>query len=141
MMNRNVRTALALGILAAALSAGAQGVPGEDPVQLSGPVKFLNLPGGPSPKSDPIDRNAEMPAWMKARVARYEAKAFSATANDGTILTNNDVVNTSSAQGLNKTCVQDVGSVTSAGNKAGRNTVSGQQPIVVLRGDLVNICR
>jgi hypothetical protein len=141
MMNSSVRIALAVGVLGTALSAGAQGVPGEDPVQLTGPVRYLNLPGPPTPKSGQIDGNSEMPAWMKARVARYEAKSFSATANDGTISTSNDVVNTATAQGLGKTCVQEVGSVTSAANSIGSKTLGGQQQIVVLRGDLVNICR
>lgn len=110
-------------------------------MHLTGPIRYMNLPGAPTPQSGQIDGNSEMPAWMKARVARYEAKSFSATANDGTILTNNDVVNTANAQGLNKTCVQEVGSVTSAANSLGSKTLGGQQQIVVLRGDLVNICR
>ena len=140
MMNRSVGNALAVLTLGMAMGAGAQGVPGEDPVQLKGPVQYMNLPGSAVQKSGQIDSNPDMPAWMKARVARYEAKAFSATANDGTILTDNDVVNTANAQGLRKTCVQEVGSITSANNSAS-NTLGGQQQIVVLRGDLVNVCR
>lgn len=136
-----VRNALAFLALCSAFGAFAQGrIPGEDPVQLTGPVRYMNLPGAAAPKSGQIDGNSDMPAWMKARVARYEAKAFSATANDGTILTDNDVVNTANAQGLRKTCVQEVGSITSA-NNLGNNTLGGQQQIVVLRGDLINVCR
>lgn len=135
---RNVLTAWALG---SALGAGAQGVPGEDPVRLSAPVRYMNLPTAASTGSGQINPNPEMPAWMKAKVARYEAKSFSATANDGTIQTGNDVVNTANAQGLSKTCVQEVGSVTTTSSSAVRSATGGQPQIVVLRGDLVNVCR
>lgn len=143
MTNRttSLRNALAMLVLGTAWAANAQQVPGEDPVQLSAPVWHLNLPGGAAQKSGQIDGSPDLPAWMKARVARYEAKSFSASANDGTILTNNDVVNTTTAQGLSKTCVQEVGSISSAANSLGSKTLGGQQQIVVLRGDLVNICR
>ncbi|MEO5659245.1 MAG: hypothetical protein ABIQ90_05520 [Polaromonas sp.] len=142
MINRNTSTRNALAILAlgTALAANAQQqVPGEDPVQLTAPVHHLSLPVGAAPKSGQMDGSRELPAWMKARVARYEAKSFSSSANDGTILTDNDVVNTATSQGLNKTCVQEVGSNSSAANGAGGKTQGDQ--IVVLRGDLINICR
>ena len=135
---RNVLIILALGT---ALAAHAQQVPGEDNVQLTAPVRHLSLPGGTAQKSGQMDGSSEMPAWMKARIARYEAKSFSASANDGTILTNNDVVNTTTAQGLSKTCIQEVGNALPAATGAGGKTLAGQQQIVVLRGDLVNICR
>ena len=137
----HLRTALALLALGSALQVHAQHAPGEDPVQLNAPVQYLNLPIGGAQKSGQIDGRAGMPAWMQARVARYEAKSFSASANDGTILTNNDVVNTVTAQGLSKTCVQEVGGTSPATNSLGNKSLSGQQQIVVLRGDLVNICR
>ncbi|MDB5741769.1 MAG: hypothetical protein JWR68_84 [Polaromonas sp.] len=136
-----LKNALVLLALGSAVPAMAQQVPGEDPVKLSAPVRHLNLPGGALQKSGQMDGSHDLPAWMKARVARYEAKAFSGTANDGTILTNNDVVNTASSQGMSKTCVQEVGSISSAGGTMGSKGISGQQQIVVLRGDLVNICR
>lgn len=131
-----------IGVLVGAWPSLAQSIgytPGEDPVVLTGPVKYISLPGGAAPKSSQLDRNPEMPAWMKARMARYEAKAFSATADDGTILTDNDVVTTATVQGLRKTCVQEIGSGTSSDSATG--TSSNAPQIVVLRGDLINICR
>ena len=130
-----------IGVLVGAWPSLAQSIdytPGEDPVVLTGPVKYISLPGGAAPKSSQLDRNPEMPAWMKARMARYEAKAFSATADDGTILTDNDVVTTATVQGLRKTCVQEIGS-TSGNNTS--NILSNAPQVVVLRGDLINICR
>lgn len=132
--------AMTVLLISMSFAAHAQRVPGEDPVSLSGPVQHLSLPGGALAKSGQIDGNLDMPAWMKARVARYEAKVFSATANDGTILTDNDVVNTSRAQGLSRTCVQEIGSNTQT-NPGSGNGPGAQQQIVVLRGDLINVCR
>jgi hypothetical protein len=141
MMNRNtsLRNSLAIIALGTALAANAQQVPGEDPVQLNAPVRHLSLPTGAAQKSGQLDASRELPAWMKARVARYEAKSFSSSANDGTIMTDNDVVKSATSQGQGKTCVQEVGSNSSAANSAGGKTLGDQ--IVVLRGDLINICR
>jgi hypothetical protein len=123
-----------------ALSALA--APGEDMLILSGPVEHLSLPGPPLPKSGNLLGQTDMPAWMRARVTRYEAKAFSASAEDGSMFTDNDTVNTANAIGMRKTCVQEVGSnTTSANNNFNRYGPSNQQQIVVLRGDLVNICK
>lgn len=131
-----------IGILVGAWPSLAQSIsytPGEDPVVLTGPVRYISLPGGALPKSSQLDRNPEMPAWMKARMARYEAKAFSATADDGTILTDNDVVTTATVQGLRKTCVQEIGNNSGSSNSSSALGTTPQ--VVVLRGDLINICR
>lgn len=130
-----------IGVLVGAWPSMAQSIsytPGEDPVVLTGPVKYLSLPGGALPKSGQIDRPPEMAAWMQARIARYEAKAFSATADDGTLLTDNDVVTTATVQGLRKTCVQEIGSNTTSDTSS---TLGNKPQVVVLRGDLINICR
>jgi hypothetical protein len=130
-----------IGVLVGAWPSMAQSIsytPGEDPIVLTGPVKYISLPGGAPPKSSQLDRNPEMPAWMKARMARYEAKAFSATADDGTILTDNDVVTTATVQGLRKTCVQEIGNNSGTSNS---NSLGNTPQVVVLRGDLINICR
>ena len=78
---------------------------------------------------------------LRARVARYEAKAFSA--DTAGILTNNDVVTTANAEGMQKTCVQEVGSNSLSGSSASTLRYGPNQApqVVVLRGDLVNICR
>ena len=81
-----------------------------------------------------------MPAWLKAKVARFEAKAFSNTADDGSILNEKDVIARSSGEGIQRTCIQDIGSTTTD-TRTTTGGPGGKQQIVVLRGNLVNICR
>jgi hypothetical protein len=121
----------------------AYGAPGEDPIQLNGPVKYVAMPGGPRQQSGGMDGATDIPAWMRARMTRYVAKAYSATAEDGSIYTDSDVVTTVQKEGLQKTCTQEVGSNTvpsgdSLGTRYGPQT---RDQVVVLRGDLVNVCR
>jgi hypothetical protein len=138
--NPSLSLLVALALAMVMTSPGAQPAPGEDPVQLIQRLEQLSLPGPLAPKSGNLDGRLDMPAWMKARIARYEARAFSAFA-DGTLLSDNDVVTSASAQGLRKTCVQEVGSVSSNDGALNRYGPGNQQQVVVLRGDLVNICR
>lgn len=119
--------------------------PGEDPVILTKKVTVQMLPIGASAPSSGLDGANNVPSWLRARIARYEAKAF---AEDPIgVLTDNDVVTTANAQGMQKTCVQEVGSNTMSSSNSNSSTGSGkygpnQQPqVVVLRGDLVNICK
>lgn len=115
--------------------------PGEDPVILSKKLSVQMQPTGPAAASTGLDGSNAMPSWLRARVARYEAKAFS---DDTTgVLTNSDVVTTANAQGMQKTCVQEVGSNTMSANTAGSAKYGPNQApqVVVLRGDLVNICK
>ena len=122
-------------------SGSAQAAPGEDPLILSGPVQFVSAPGARFQASGNMDASLQLPAWMKAKMTRYTAKAFSATADDGTIYTDNDVINTTESNGFKTTCIQEVGSVTgdaALGNRYGPNQ---RDQVVVLRGDLVNICK
>lgn len=136
------RLLLGCGLAAGLFPVLAQSTPGEDPVQLTGRVEYLSLPGPALAKSGNLDGRMDMPAWLKARVARYEARAFSGLADDN-LLSDNDVVSTASAQGLRKTCVQEVGSNSSTGSGIGPQNQygPGRQQIVVLRGDLVNVCK
>ena len=98
------------------------------------------MPTGPAPRSGNLDASPNMPSSTRARIARYEAQAFSA--NPGGVLTDNDVVTTSTAQGMKKTCVQEIASNTVSAATPGTKYGPGQAPqIVVLRGDLVNVCR
>ena len=115
----------------------AQGVPGEDPVLLDKRINIQMLPLGSAPRSGYINYATDMPAWQKAKVARYEAKAFSG--NTAGILTEKDVVNTATSDGFKTTCTQSIGSTTVPAAKAGPGALPTQQ-IVVLRGDVVNIC-
>ncbi|RYF27798.1 MAG: hypothetical protein EOO33_03145 [Comamonadaceae bacterium] len=130
---------LALALLG--VQAPAMAAPGEDPVILNQPVQHLSLPLNNAAKSQGLDAQDDIPAYLKAKVARYEAKAFSEQ-NAG-IATDSDVVTRANAQGLRKTCVQEVGSTTTAtgaSNAFNRYGPGAQAQVVVLRGDLINVC-
>ena len=71
---------------------------------------------------------------INIQMSRYEAKSFSG--DPGDILTNKDVVSTKSSNGLKTTCTQSIGSTGPQTTAAG----SPREQVVVLRGDLVNIC-
>lgn len=121
---------------------GATAAPGEDTIVLTGPVSYISSPLSDNSKSDQMHPSTDMPAWMRARISRYTAKAYSATADDGSIVTDNDVVTTSTSQGLRKTCVQEVGTTTTTSDSLGGRYGPGQkEQVVVLRGDLINVCR
>lgn len=125
----------------AVTTALAQHAPGEDPIVLNRQVSTQMLPSAASRPSLPLDAQNTMPAWLKAKVVRYEAKASSAQ-NEG-ILSDADVARSASSDGFKKTCVQEVGSNSIASGAASgtKNGVGNNQQIVVLKGDLVNICR
>ncbi|WP_422842800.1 hypothetical protein [Acidovorax sp. M2(2025)] len=132
--------AAALAAAFAAAPAGAQ-APGEDPVVLTKKLTVQMQPTGAPAQSTGLDNPGTMPSWLRARIARYEAKAFSD--DPAGVATQNDVVTTANAQGMQKTCVQEVGSNTVAGGAAGAGRYGPNQApqVVVLRGDLVNICK
>lgn len=114
--------------------------PGEDPVVLNKKLIIQMQPTAGAAASSGLDNFNGMPSWLRARVARYEAKAFSADTTG--ILTNNDAVSTANAEGMQKTCVQEVGSNTVASSTGNNKYGPNQAPqVVVLRGDLVNICK
>lgn len=121
-------------------TAFAQTAPGEDPINLTKVAKFDARPTAPQQLSGSLDPLFGMQGWLKARVARYEARAYSDNASD-TIVTENDAVTTASAQGLKKVCVQEVGSTSSGATSFGKYGPKGAAQIVVLKGDLVNICK
>jgi hypothetical protein len=117
----------------------AQNAPGEDPITLLKQTKFDARPTAASPQSTGLDPLFGLPGWLHARVSRYEARAYSDVV--GNVLTDNDVVTTASAQGLKKVCVQEVGSTASDTTGFGKYGPKGAPQIVVLKGDLVNICK
>jgi len=117
-----------------------QGVPGEDPVVLNQRVQRTMLPfNSVTPSAQPT--NAEIPAWMDAKLARFQAKVFAADTSG--ILTDQNIVSTVAQDGLRKVCTQDIGSniANSANGAFNRFGPKPDAQIVVLRGDLVNICR
>jgi hypothetical protein len=132
--NTFVAIILGLAAMCGCTVVSAQSVPGEDPIQLQNKISIQMLPLAGPPRSGSLNFATDMPDWQKAKISRYEAKAFSAN-TDG-ILTEKDVVNTASSDGFKTTCTQSIGSTSG-------NTGSGVKPtqqVVVLRGDLVNIC-
>ena len=124
---------VALGLLA---GGSAFAAPGEDPIVLTTPVSYLQLPMN-NAKSAPPDNAGGLPSNVKAKIVRLEAKAYS-DSSEG-ISTDADVRTTVTGNGQQKSCVQDVGSNTT--NGAQRFGPGNKQQIVVLRGDLVNICK
>ena len=115
----------------------AQGVPGEDPVRIQSKIVIQMLPVPGAPRSGYIDPASGIPAWQQARITRYEAKAFSG--NVGSILTEKDVINTTQSSGFRNTCTQSIGTAPTVPGAQVPGALPTQQ-IVVLRGDLVNIC-
>lgn len=113
--------------------------PGEDPVVLGKKLIVQMMPTAPLPTPGHLDGDNTTPSWLRARIARYEAKAFSADTTG--ILSNNDVVTTANAEGMQKTCVQEVGSNILSSSSTARYGPNQAPQVVVLRGDLVNICR
>ena len=120
--------------------ANAQLAPGEDPVYLNQKVVVNMLPVNNTMRSTPLQNLTGVPAWMDARIAKFQAKAYSIDTTG--IYTDSDVKTTTITDGFRKTCIQDVGStIAAASNSVGKFGAMPQDQIVVLKGDLVNICR
>ncbi len=127
-------------LLLTPMLANAQLAPGEDPVYLNQKVVVNMLPINNTMRSTPLENSSGVPAWMDARIAKFQAKAYSLEATG--IYTDSDVKTTTITDGFRKTCIQNVGStITAASNSAGKFGAMPQDQIVVLKGDLVNICR
>ena len=131
---------LTAGAALALLAAGsiAQTAPGMDTVTISKPVTYLQVPTARVAPSGDIHYDQTLPDNLSAKVARYTAKAYSSY--DTNVKTDRDVVQSVKTNGLQTTCTQSVASVTAPAGANGL-TMNSQDQIVVLRGDLVNICR
>ena len=119
-----VKNGLIAGMMVSLLLAagGTQAGPGEDPVTITSKVVFTLGPMAPTIKSTDINYNRGIPDDVQAKIARYSAQAH--TSNSTGIATERDVVQ----------------SVRTNGTPGGGSvSVSGDQ-IVVLRGDMINIC-
>ena len=133
------KSASAMGKLIVVMLAGATtcalAAPGEDPVHINGKVSYLQMPTAPRSLSSGIVYKTGMPDDAKAKIAHYVAKSFSA--NTEGIQTEKDVVSsvqTNSMGGV--TCVQ-----TLQPSAPSPGAPMGEDQVVVIRGDLVNICR
>ena len=139
-MRLNYLTVKLSFLLLMPIFANAQLAPGEDPVYLNQKVVVNMLPINNAVRSTPLENSSGIPAWMDARIAKFQAKAYSIDTTG--IYTDSDVKTTTITDGMRKTCIQDVGStITAASNSAGKFGAMPQDQIVVLKGDLVNICR
>ncbi|AVP57742.1 hypothetical protein [Pulveribacter suum] len=133
-------TAMALACLLVVASQTASAAPGEDPIALEKKVNVQMQPLPTAARSSYIYYEQGIPAWQQARITRYVAKAFSSDTTG--IYTEKDVVHAVDTKGSQVVCSQSVGSnVAAAGSAKGSPGVktTGDQ-VVVLRGDLVNIC-
>lgn len=106
---------------------------------LSKPVDYLRLPTAKQQTSSGLDTVTDIPINVKAKIARYEAMSMT---NAPGISTEANVVTTTttSSTGMQRTCTQDLASNTNASafNRYGPQT---KDQIVVLKGDLINVCR
>lgn len=117
----------------------AQPAPGEDPVMLQARVNYNMLPLNNAMKSSVMMPEIQTPSWMQAKLARLQAKAYGA--DTAGVLTDEDVTTSQSTVAMRKTCVQEVGSAAQSGISSGRYGPKNEPQVVVLRGDLVNVCR
>ena len=126
------RSVLVFAVLTITSYLPVQAAPGEDPVTISGRVTYLQLPTAAATRSTSIQYQQQMPDDAAAKVSRYTAKAYSA--NLGQIKTEKDVVQSVQTKGTQTTCNQSIGSTTVP------TTAGNNEQIVVLRGDVINIC-
>ena len=118
----------------------AQLAPGEDPMVINQKIQRNMVPMNTGMNA-PQPAFQEIPAWMDAKLARFQAKAFAADTTG--IWTDENVSTKYTQDGLRKVCTQDIGSnsVVNASNSFNRYGPKADAQVVVLRGDLVNICR
>lgn len=112
----------------------AVSAPGEDPVTINGRVTYLQLPTAPAARSGNLEFRKDIPDEMAAKVSRYTAKAFSP--NLGNIKTEKDVVQSVRTNATQTTCYQTIASTSGAGSQG----MKDNEQIVVLRGDVINVC-
>lgn len=126
-----------IAIMLASACSCALAAPGEDPAQIIGRVSYPQMPTAPRPGSTPIIHKTGMPEDAKAKIAHYIARAYAPTTEGSGVKTEKDVVSsvrTNSMGGV--TCVQSVQST-----PTGSSGRMGEDQVVVIRGDLVNICK
>lgn len=112
--------------------------PGEDTVTITKPVTYLELPTLRKAPSGDIHYKQDLPPGIAAKVGRYTADAYAGAPNSN-VKTDRDVVQSVKTNGLYTTCNQSVASTTGAARPGGATQVNRDQ-IVVLRGDMINIC-
>ena len=114
----------------------AQDAPGEDNIVLTKKVNLNSIPLNSSANSSKALENTETPAWLDAKMARLQARAYSADSSG--ILTEENINTRVYTQGFRKTCIQ---TLSTASNSTAKYGPDSEPMAVVLRGDLVNFCR
>ena len=137
MSTRFVAVAIGIG-WSMSVASLAQAAPGEDTVTISKPVTYLALPTMPRAPSGSIRYTQDLPPGTAAKVGRYTADAYAATPSSN-VKTDRDVVQSVKTNGLYTTCNQSVASTTGPAGPGG-TSLNSQDQIVVLRGDMINIC-
>ncbi|HMN21130.1 MAG TPA: hypothetical protein PKA16_07035 [Ottowia sp.] len=145
MKPRLLHAALAGALLGLCQGAWAQLAPGSDPIVLGAQVNYLAMPTAAPQASGQLDGANAMPSWVQAKIARYEAKAFSdLEGGSGTVRTDKDVISVQKGNALERTCTTNVASntITPTAGPSGRyGPGTGTEQIAVLRGDVVTICK
>ncbi len=125
-----------VAVMLASACTCALAAPGEDPVQINAKVSYLQMPTGPRAGSADIRHRSGMPEDVRAKMARYTAQAYSSDTTG--ISTEKDVVSSVRTNSMGATtCVQSVQPAAPVKGGGGK----GQDQVVVIRGDLINICR
>lgn len=136
MLNTSIFQVAAVGsVLFLGAAVCAQNAPGEDPVQINSKVTYQMAPNPIVRPSTDINMRTGLSGSDQAKITRYTAMAY--TSQPG-VLTEKDVVTSVKTSGMYTTCIQAVGSSIEA--PTGGAAVMGNQQVVVLRGDFVNIC-
>lgn len=145
MLQHFVHWILASAALCFASGAWAQYAPGSNPIVINDPVSYLSLPTAPFRPSEQLKSDNDIPAWLQAKVARFEAKAFSELGDSsGVVKTERDVVSRQTGNALNRTCTTEVASNTitpGIGPSGQYGPGSNPDQIAVLRGNVITICR
>ena len=129
-------TALLLTLLGLSATASwAQGAPGEDTITIHRGPSYQLGPYIARPMSKDANLRDTVSAGERAQTALYTAKAYSS--NPGDVLTDKDVVNAVHTDGLKTTCTQNL-NIPTAKTPAG--SLVSQPQVVVLRGDVINVC-
>ena len=130
--------AAATGMLAVHGVAPAQ-APGQDAIVFAVAPVIAKGSGGQERVGKGLDAKQDMAIGLKAKVARYTALSMS-KGEEGKAI--QSAVQRTESTGFNKTCVQDIASnAPGSGLGSGRYGPRGQDQVVVLRGDFINVCR
>lgn len=112
--------------------------PGQDTITITKAPASQGGGGAPERTGKGLGERQDMPIALKAKIARYTAVA---SYKAESLIDSLNIEQQVESAGFNKTCIQDVASNTSSNTGAGRFGPRAQDQVVVLRGDMVNICR